>query len=92
MVNDAKVRSADVGTSNGIIHVIDKVLMRDIPTTAAGTGIHNTLVSAVVDANLLSTLEGEGPFTVFAPTDQAFTDGGIELAPLRQTEVKLILP
>ena len=45
MVNDATVTSADVMASNGIIHVIDKVLMPpadlgDIPTVAQGTGIH----------------------------------------------------
>ena len=90
-VNDANVVTADVTTSNGVIHVIDKVLMRDIPTTAAGTGIHNTLVSAVVDANLLSTLEGDGPFTVFAPTDQAFTELGVDLSTLSQSELSNIL-
>ena len=79
MVNDANVATPDVATSNGIIHVIDKVLMlsdtpNDIPRTAQCTGNHNSLVSAVVQAELLSTLQGDGPFTVFAPTDQAFAD------------------
>ena len=91
MVNDANVVTPDVATSNGIIHVIDKVLMPpadpvDIPTTAASTGIHNSLVAAVVQAELLTTLEGDGPFTVFAPTDQAFTDAGIDLAALDTPE------
>ena len=95
-VNDATVTGADVATSNGIIHVIDKVLMPpadpvDIPTTAAGTGIHNSLVAAVVQAELLTTLEGDGPFTVFAPTDQAFTDAGIDLAALDSPEGKQTL-
>ena len=77
MVNDATVTSADVMASNGIIHVIDKVLMPpadlgDIPTVAQGTGIHTSLVAAVVQAELLTTLQGDGPFTVFAPTDDAF--------------------
>ena len=95
-VNDATVTGADVATSNGIIHVIDKVLMPpadpvDIPTTAAGTGIHNSLVAAVVQAELLTTLEGDGPFTVFAPTDQAFTDAGIDLAALDTPEGKQTL-
>ena len=40
-------------------------------------GIHNTLVTAVIQGGLLETLQGEGPFTVFAPTDQAFTDAGM---------------
>ena len=73
--------------SNGLIHVIDKVLMptdtpRDIPATAGCTGVHDSLVAAVVQADLLTTLQGEGPFTLFAPTDQAFADAGIDLAAL----------
>jgi len=84
-VNDANVVSADVAASNGVIHVIDKVLrppadLVDIPTVATGTGIHTALVAALAQANLVSTLQGEGPFTVFAPTDQAFTDAGIDLS------------
>jgi uncharacterized surface protein with fasciclin (FAS1) repeats len=92
-VGEATVTSADVVSSNGIIHVIDKVLMppADIPTTAGTTGIHNSLVAAVVQADLLATLEGPGPFTVFAPTDQAFTDAGISLAALDTPEGKVTL-
>ena len=41
--------------------------------------------------DLLSTLEGEGPFTVFAPTDQAFTDLGVDLSTLSQSELSNIL-
>ena len=87
-VGGATVITADVIASNGIIHVIDKVLMppSDIPTTAGTTGIHNTLVNAVVQANLLTTLSGDGPFTVFAPTDQAFTDAGVDLTALDTPE------
>ena len=83
-VGTATVTTADVQASNGIIHVIDKVLMPpvDIPTTAQTTGIHTSLVAAVIQADLLPTLQGTGPFTVFAPTDQAFTDAGIDLAAL----------
>ena len=51
----------------------------DIPTNAAATGVHNTLVQALAHVDLVSTLEGTGPFTVFAPTDQAFLDAGINL-------------
>ena len=96
MVNDASVTVPDVATSNGVIHVIDKVLSptdayNDIPRTAGCTGIHNSLVSAVVQAELLTTLQGEGPFTLFAPTDQAFADAGIDLASLDTTEGKAIL-
>ena len=93
MVNDATVTSADVNTSNGVIHVIDKVLTptdlpNDVPRTAACTGQHHSLVSAVVQAGLLETLQGDGPFTVFAPTDQAFADAGIDLVDFDTPEGK----
>ena len=96
MVNGVSVTTADVATSNGIIHVIDKVLSptdspNDIPRTAQCTGIHNSLVSAVVQAELLETLQGTGPFTLFAPTDQAFADAGIDLAALDTVEGKAAL-
>ena len=79
MVNDANVVLTDVISTNGLIHVIDKVLMptdtpNDIPRTAQCTGLHNSLVAGVIQAELLETLQGDGPFTVFAPTDQAFAD------------------
>jgi uncharacterized surface protein with fasciclin (FAS1) repeats len=44
----------------------------DIVDTAAGAGIFNTLVAAVQAADLVDVLKGDGPFTVFAPTDEAF--------------------
>ena len=96
MVNDATVTMADVATSNGVIHVIDKVLTptdnpSDIVTTAQCTGAHTSLVAALIQAELVSTLEGEGPFTVFAPTDQAFADAGIDLAALDTPEGKQTL-
>ena len=70
MVNGATVTATDVATSNGIIHVIDKVLTptatpNNIPRTAQCTGIHDSLVAAVIQAELLETLQGEGPFTLF---------------------------
>ncbi len=52
----------------------------DIPTNAANTGVHDSLVSALAHADLVTTLQGQGPFTVFAPTDQAFADAGIDLS------------
>jgi len=45
---------------------------KDIVDTAAGAGSFNTLVTAVQAADLVDTLKGDGPFTVFAPTDEAF--------------------
>ena len=151
MIGDATVTTADVMASNGVIHVIDKVLMPpapytgvgicynsathmiaagasmeecgaymyvenysmngqeftgcyntvshsltdttqaicesymwtppvDIATTAMSTGIHTSLVAALSASELVATLQGDGPFTVFAPTDQAFADAGIDLA------------
>lgn len=46
--------------------------MANIVETAVGAGTFNTLVAAVTAAGLADTLSGEGPFTVFAPTDEAF--------------------
>lgn len=84
MVNDANVVQADIEASNGVIHVIDKVLLppsmmeeeaeeeMDIVDTAIEAGSFTTLVQAVQAAGLEDTLRSEGPFTVFAPTDDAF--------------------
>ncbi len=76
-INDAKVIITDIETSNGVIHVIDTVLLPpaerlDIVDTAVADGRFTTLVAAVEAAGLVETLKGEGPFTVFAPTDDAF--------------------
>jgi uncharacterized surface protein with fasciclin (FAS1) repeats len=84
-IEDATVTTADVMSSNGVIHIIDKVLtppadLVDIPSVATSTGIHTALVEALIQADLVATLQGTGPFTVFAPTDAAFTAAGIDLA------------
>lgn len=74
-INDATVTQADVTGSNGVIHVIDSVLLppqNDIVEVAVNAGSFNTLASALGAAGLIETLQGEGPFTVFAPTDEAF--------------------
>ncbi len=78
-INDAEVLITDVEASNGVIHVIDTVLLppaeeqaMDIVDLAAADGRFTTLVAAVQAAGLVETLKGEGPFTVFAPTDEAF--------------------
>ncbi len=49
-----------------------EVAMPDIVDTAVGAGSFTTLVTALKAAGLVDTLKGEGPFTVFAPTDAAF--------------------
>ena len=113
MVNNANIIATDIETSNGVIHVIDTVIlppsitgaaaaeeamteepvveemvteepaaeassaeatmeMADIVDTAVAAGSFNTLVAAVQAAGLVDALKGEGPFTVFAPTDEAF--------------------
>ena len=82
MVNGASVVSTDIPASNGVIHVIDAVIlppsmseaatMADIVETALAAGDFSTLVAAVEAAGLVDTLRGDGPFTVFAPTDEAF--------------------
>ena len=82
-VEDGQVVQADIDTSNGVIHAIDtvivpstvnvaKLLADDIVDTAVADGRFTTLVTAVQAAGLESTLRSEGPFTVFAPTDDAF--------------------
>ena len=104
-VNDVDVIVVDVNASNGVIHVLDEVLIppsldatallvldqvnedpasdapaSDVPAAEAGTivdvaseaGQFDTLVAAVGAAGLAETLSSEGPFTVFAPTDDAF--------------------
>jgi uncharacterized surface protein with fasciclin (FAS1) repeats len=104
--NVATVTIADVQQSNGVIHVIDTVMLpaaeeamtdgamtndammsadgnpmvggaemfanKNIIENAVNSPIHTTLVAAVTQAGLVETLSGEGPFTVFAPTDDAF--------------------
>ena len=76
-INDANVVVTDIEASNGVIHVIDAVLLPPVPLgsivdIAAGDERFETLVAALTAAGLVETLAGEGPFTVFAPTDDAF--------------------
>jgi len=73
-INDATVTAADIEAKNGVIHVIDTVLLPkdDIIDLATKAGEFETLVTAIRAAGLTDTLRGEGPFTVFAPTDEAF--------------------
>jgi transforming growth factor-beta-induced protein len=73
-INDSEVIITDIETSNGVIHVIDAVLLPkdDIVDTAVADGRFTTLAAALGAAELIETLKGEGPFTVFAPTNDAF--------------------
>ena len=74
---EAMLTVTDIECSNGIIHVIDAVLdpgdaVDNIVNTAVANGSFGTLVAALQAAELDDTLSGAGPFTVFAPTDDAF--------------------
>jgi len=82
-INEAQVVITDIATSNGVIHVINAVLLppadevameekNTIVDIAVADGRFTTLVAALTAADLVETLSGEGPFTVFAPTDDAF--------------------
>merc|ERR1712032_1573867 len=77
------VTTADVRASNGVVHIVDAVLIppsmlppsqtvKNIVNLAAGTKDLSTLVAALKAGNLVNALEGNGPFTVFAPTNEAF--------------------
>ncbi|MBL0685181.1 fasciclin domain-containing protein [Aquimarina mytili] len=72
-----KVAIADIPASNGIIHVIEGVLLppadlQSIVEIAVNTPELSTLVGALQAADLVDALSGDGPFTVFAPTNAAF--------------------
>jgi uncharacterized surface protein with fasciclin (FAS1) repeats len=76
-INDAQVIIEDLTADNGVVHVIDVVLLPQPETNTVvdiivNSEVHNTLEAAVVAADLVGTLSGPGPFTVFAPTDAAF--------------------
>jgi uncharacterized surface protein with fasciclin (FAS1) repeats len=77
--NGARVITADVEASNGVVHIIDVVLTPPSPASALNivklaqsVPDLSTLVTAVVDAGLVATLSGTGPFTVLAPSNEAF--------------------
>jgi len=77
--NVAMVTMANFVSTNGVVHIIDIVLdFRSIVDLAVDTPELSSLVQALTDANLVSVLSGDGPFTVFAPTNDAFD----EVAPL----------
>lgn len=75
---DVSVTSADIDADNGIVHVVDKVIAVPTVVDLAVKGDFSILVAALTRADLttdfVGTLNGDGPFTVFAPTDQAFVD------------------
>ncbi len=69
------VTQADMMATNGVIHVIDKVLLpNSVVDIASNNDNFSTLVAALVKADLVNTLSGSGPFTIFAPTNDAFQE------------------
>lgn len=76
-INNARVTTPDVDASNGVIHIIDAVLTPptgNAVTIAVADDRFDILAAAVAKADLATTLQGNGPFTIFAPTDVAFID------------------
>merc|ERR1711959_879149 len=83
-INDAEVTKADIDASNGVIHIVNRVLIppkamtaisaqaSTIVDLAVATPDLSTLVAALKAGKLVDTLSGAGPFTVFAPTNEAF--------------------
>lgn len=77
-IGGASVTTANVDASNGVVHIIDKVI---VPPTVVNQALNNpnfsTLVAALTRSDLsvdyVAVLSGTGPFTVFAPTNAAFT-------------------
>lgn len=83
------ITATDIQASNGVVHLVDRVLLpadKDIVAAASALPDFSILVEAVVAAGLASTLQGTGPFTVFAPTNAAFaallTELGVSKADL----------
>ena len=76
MINNANVAIADIQTLNGVVHVLDAVILPPNATVAdvvINSDVHQALEGAVIAADLAGTLSDlAGTFTVFAPTDAAF--------------------
>jgi uncharacterized surface protein with fasciclin (FAS1) repeats len=71
----SNIIDADVAATNGVVHLIDKVLLpadKNIVQTAQSLPLFSILVEAVVAADLQGALSAAGPLTVFAPTNEAF--------------------
>ena len=74
-ISGATVTTPDIEASNGVIHVIDSLILppsNDVVQTAVAAGSFTKLAEALTSTGLVAVLQGEGPFTVFAPTDAAF--------------------
>jgi len=76
-VNGVSIIEADVNASNGVIHAVDQVLLPESVTAnvldlAEANPTLSTLVDLILQTGVNGTLSGDGPYTVFAPTDEAF--------------------
>jgi transforming growth factor-beta-induced protein len=82
--NVISVSTPDVRTLSGVIHVVDGVLLPEqlgnIVDVARDAGTFSTLLNVATSLGLVPTLSGPGPLTVFAPTDAAFVDLGIDVS------------
>jgi uncharacterized surface protein with fasciclin (FAS1) repeats len=91
-VGMANIVKTDIACSNGVIHVIDRVILptdKNIVETAASAKVFGTLLTAATKAGLADTLANGGPFTLFAPTDEAFAKlGDSAIADLLKPENK----
>ena len=98
-IRQASLVKTDIPCANGIIHVIDAVLLPiedGVLDIARRAGTFRTLLAAIEAAGLQDTLTGKGPFTVLAPTDEAFTklpEGTIPelLKPANRTKLTAVL-
>ena len=95
-IDNATINITDIQCSNGVIHVIDSVILPSsdtIPAIAQSANQFNTLLAAVGAAGLADVLGSKGPFTVFAPTDEAFSKlpkGTVETLLQPENKQKLI--
>jgi len=95
VLTSARVTQADVAASNGVVHVIDKVLvppgLLNVVQMAQLNPAFSQLVGAVASRGLVPTLSGAGPFTVFAPTNAAFTAIQSTVASLTPAQLSTVL-
>ena len=99
-IGGVRIVQTDIGADNGIIHVVEQVLFPEgfacIATVAQRSGQFDTLLAAAEAAGLMDALSVQGPFTVFAPTDAAFSalpEGTVEglLQPQNRSDLERLL-
>ena len=98
-INGANVTTADVEASNGVVHIVDAVLVPALELSIVNTVVEpayfskdfTTLTAAVIEADLLNTLiDPQAQLTVFAPTNDAFEAAGITSLPSAQELVPIL--